>query len=68
MMYCKVCFDRDGSLGSKTIQATCINEKTGVQFEAWVCCTCSEQDRTTRVSCRTFATLKISAKLSHDQT
>lgn len=54
MMYCKVCFDRDGSFNSKTVQATCINEKTGVQFQAWVCVCCLESNLLTRVSCKTF--------------
>lgn len=56
MMYCKVCFGRDGSFNSKTVQATCINEKTGVQFEAWVCTICRKHNRTTRVTCHTFTT------------
>jgi hypothetical protein len=54
MMYCKVCFDRDGSLSSKTVQATCINEKTGVKFESWVCEACKINGHRTRVTCQTF--------------
>lgn len=54
MMYCKVCFDRDGSLNSKTVQAACINEKTGVRFETRVCEICSSLGQQTRVTCRTY--------------
>lgn len=54
MMYCKVCFDRDGSYNSKTVQATCINEKTGVRFDAWVCESCLAIDVETRVNCWAF--------------
>lgn len=55
MMYCKVCFDRDGSLNSKTVHATCTNETSGVRFEAWVCAFCSGLGRQTRVTCVTFS-------------
>lgn len=54
MMYCRVCFDRDGSISNKTVQTDCINEKTGVQFEAWVCAPCWDRGVETRLTCRAF--------------
>ncbi len=54
MMYCRVCFDRDGSFNSKTVQVMCTNEKTGVQFKAWICEICRSLGFETRVTCRTF--------------
>ncbi|EFI53559.1 hypothetical protein AfiDRAFT_1546 [Afipia sp. 1NLS2] len=49
MMYCRVCFDRDGSFNSKTVQVMCTNEKTGVQFKAWICEGCQSLGYETRL-------------------
>jgi hypothetical protein len=63
MMYCKVCFDRDGSFNSETIQATCVNEKTGARFEAWVCTECLNKGHHTRVNCRVFGAVREDEQL-----
>jgi hypothetical protein len=67
MMYCKVCFDRDGGFNSKAVQATCINEETGVQFEAWVCESCSKFGIRTRVTCRTFESCSLTSSVVNDR-
>jgi hypothetical protein len=51
---CRICLELDGVPTNSVTLSKCANDRTGQQFDAYVCERCLEAGRETRVTCRTF--------------
>lgn len=60
-LVCKFCLEQNGVTSAAVVEHLCISPTRGKQFTAYVCERCLGAGRETRVTCRTFAAISVSA-------
>jgi hypothetical protein len=58
-MVCRACLEADGTVSRAVVEHRCTNPRTGKDFTAFVCVSCLEAGRETRVTCRTFVPSRL---------